>query len=85
MELKYLKQPLGDSEEIKKERLKEMLEDKVKNDDDKRPSCLMRWEESLMNCTSFSQVFVHLNTLDRSIMWDKSVQNVKCRICKRKG
>ena len=44
-----------------------------------------RWEESLLACTSFSQVFVHLNTLDQSITWSKSVLNARCRLCRRKG
>ena len=46
---------------------------------------LERWEESLLACTSFSQVFVHLNTLDQSITWSKSVLNARCRLCRRKG
>lgn len=94
LERKYIKPPLGETEETKKERLKEAIEatNKVngdaesKDDEEKKPStCLSRWEESLMKCTSLSQVFVHLNTLERSIMWDKSIQNVKCRLCRRKG
>lgn len=46
---------------------------------------LERWEESLLTCTNLSQVFVHLNTLDQSVAWSKSVLNARCRLCKRKG
>lgn len=72
-------------------------EEKDKDDDDnssnsstqeipsKQKTCLERWEESLMACTSLSQVFVHLNTLDGSITWSKSVLNARCRLCRRKG
>ena len=51
----------------------------------KQKTCLERWEESLLVCTNLSQVFVHLNTLDQSIAWSKSVLNARCRRCKRKG
>ena len=60
--------------------------EKLQEEEEKKPStCLSRWEESLLKCSNLSQIFIHLNTLDRSIIWDKSVQNVKCRLCKRKG
>merc|ERR1712173_81440 len=45
---------------------------------------LKKWEASLMACTNLSQLFVHLTTLDNSIVWSKSVMNTKCRICRRK-
>ena len=51
----------------------------------KQKTCLERWEESLLVCSNLSQVFVHLNTLDQSIAWSKSVLNARCRLCKRKG
>ena len=51
----------------------------------KQKTCLQRWEESLLACTNLSQVFVHLNTLDQSVAWSKSVLNARCRLCKRKG
>lgn len=54
-------------------------------DPQKQKTCLERWEESLMACTSLSQVFVHLNTLDGSVTWSKSVLNARCRLCRRKG
>lgn len=71
-------------------------DDKKDDDDDNSSSastqeipakktCLERWEESLMACSSLAQVFVHLNTLDGSITWSKSVLNARCRLCRRKG
>merc|ERR1712173_243755 len=39
---------------------------------------------SLMSSTSYAQLFVHLTTLDSSIIWSKSILNTKCRICRRK-
>lgn len=51
----------------------------------KEVTCLERWEASLNAATNLSQIFIHLNTLDRSVMWDKSVLNARCRICRKKG
>jgi bromodomain adjacent to zinc finger domain protein 1A len=51
----------------------------------KQYSTLFHWEKSLMNCTTLSQIFIHLQTLDESIAWSKSALNAKCRICKKKG
>lgn len=32
-----------------------------------------------------SQVFVHLSSLEHSILWSRSILNARCRICRRKG
>ena len=54
--------------------MKEVMETNTEGDEDKKGSqCLTRWEESLSKCTSFAQIFIHLDTLDRSILWDKSI------------
>lgn len=44
-----------------------------------------RWRESLLACTSLSQVFLHLSTLERSVAWAKSILNTRCKVCRRKG
>uniref|UniRef100_A0A8C1GGN3 Bromodomain adjacent to zinc finger domain protein 1A n=1 Tax=Cyprinus carpio TaxID=7962 RepID=A0A8C1GGN3_CYPCA len=44
-----------------------------------------RWRESLLACSSLSQVFLHLSTLERSIVWAKSILNTRCKVCRRKG
>lgn len=90
---KKMKEAEGDGEEAK---AKEGDQTKGENKDDssssssddepvKQKTCLERWEESLLACTNLSQVFVHLNTLDQSVAWSKSVLNARCRLCKRKG
>ncbi|XP_076283321.1 ATP-dependent chromatin assembly factor large subunit isoform X3 [Lasioglossum baleicum] len=43
-----------------------------------------RWEQSLLASTSWSQLFLHLNTLENSISWAKSVLNAQCYICRRR-
>lgn len=45
---------------------------------------LTNWERSLAASTTLSQVFVHLQTLDESIAWSKSVLNARCCVCKKK-
>jgi bromodomain adjacent to zinc finger domain protein 1A len=50
-----------------------------------RYQTLQNWEKSLMNCTTLSQLFIHLQTLDESIAWSKSALNARCRLCRRKG
>lgn len=73
--------------------------DDTENDDDKTDvvvssssqknkkgkSLFERWEESLTNCTSFPQIFLHLSSLEKSIIWSKSALHARCRICRRRG
>lgn len=47
--------------------------------------CLEQWRASLSSCVSLSQISIHLSTLERSILWRKSVLNASCRLCRRKG
>ena len=46
---------------------------------------LQNWEKSLMSCATYSQVFLHLQGLDESIAWSKSILNACCRLCWRKS
>ncbi len=79
---KYFKPPLGEDEKEKKKRLKEEekrkkereeeeAEDKEKSDLPKILTPLEHWENSLMECTSYAQLFIHLTTLENSITWSK--------------
>ncbi|PWA29760.1 hypothetical protein CCH79_00007745 [Gambusia affinis] len=36
-------------------------------------------------CVESIQVFVHLSSLERSVLWSRSVLNARCRVCRRKG
>ncbi|XP_022096369.1 bromodomain adjacent to zinc finger domain protein 1A-like [Acanthaster planci] len=98
IDAKYLKAPLGVEDTgryagiRKSKRMQEKLEGKKEesgdeDEDDKKPrkTCRECWEESLMAVTSLSQIFLHLSTLERSIIWAKSILNARCRICRRKG
>ncbi|CAB0031229.1 unnamed protein product [Trichogramma brassicae] len=66
---KYLKKPLGSEEKDKKNATEEAID---------------RWQQSLMASTSWSQLFVHLNTLDNSIQWSRSALNAQCRVCRKR-
>merc|ERR1719300_2249436 len=95
---RYLKQPLGEDEKEKKKRLKkeeearkkkeETQEDDDMEEDEVEAKVVMtpyrKWEKSLMACTTLGQLFIHLTTLDNSIVWSKSIMNTKCKICRRK-
>lgn len=69
VEQKYLHRPLGPDQKDKKWSGEEARE---------------RWEQSLMASTSWSQLFLHLSTLENSVAWDKSALNAQCRICRRR-
>ncbi|RWS15810.1 Bromodomain adjacent to zinc finger domain protein 1A-like protein [Dinothrombium tinctorium] len=43
-----------------------------------------RWQKSLQSCTSVSQLFLHLNILNKSVLWSKSATRASCTICKRR-
>ena len=80
IEKKYLLSPLGTAVDMKKKG-KEMRKNGVSG----LPVCLEQWRASLLKATTFSQVSVHLSTLERSVAWSKSIMNVRCRFCRRKG
>uniref|UniRef100_A0A8C1CI53 Bromodomain adjacent to zinc finger domain protein 1A n=1 Tax=Cyprinus carpio carpio TaxID=630221 RepID=A0A8C1CI53_CYPCA len=95
IERKFLKAPLGDEDTKKDQKLKK--KDKKKDDDQSSEkddgsesgrqvkTVQERWRESLLACSSLSQVFLHLSTLERSIVWAKSILNTRCKVCRRKG
>lgn len=95
VEKRFLRNPLGDNAKTpEKQRRKPANKqpngglanhDEESNDSSSATnSILHNWEKSLMNCTTLSQLFIHLQSLDESIAWSKSVLNAKCRVCKRK-
>ncbi|XP_062252895.1 bromodomain adjacent to zinc finger domain protein 1A isoform X2 [Platichthys flesus] len=92
IERRFLKSPLGEEESKKDQKMKKNKkkdEDQASEDgsDSGRvvKTVLERWRESLQSCSSLSQVFVHLSSLERSVLWSRSVLNARCRICRRKG
>ncbi|XP_075700265.1 bromodomain adjacent to zinc finger domain protein 1A isoform X2 [Rhinoderma darwinii] len=99
VERKYLKAPLGDAEDNKKNsKLDKKKDDKKRKDEDQtserddasdngrvQRTVLDRWRESLLSSSSLSQIFLHLSTLDHSILWSRSIRNARCKVCRKKG
>ncbi|XP_075007772.1 bromodomain adjacent to zinc finger domain protein 1A isoform X1 [Calonectris borealis] len=95
IERRFLKAPLGDAEDDKRnhwgDKKRKKVEDKTSQRDDASDggrsykTVLDRWRESLLSSTSLSQVFLHLSTLDRSVIWSKSILNARCKVCRKKG
>ncbi|XP_075469998.1 bromodomain adjacent to zinc finger domain protein 1A isoform X2 [Ascaphus truei] len=100
VERKFMKVPLGDAEDTKRDQKtdKKKKEDKKKKDEDQtserddasdsgrvQRTVLERWRESLLSSGSLSQIFLHLSTLDRSILWSRSILNARCKLCRKKG
>nr|XP_057946154.1 LOW QUALITY PROTEIN: bromodomain adjacent to zinc finger domain protein 1A-like [Doryrhamphus excisus] len=92
IERRFLKAPLGEEDSKKEQKTKKSKkkdEDQASDDgsDSIRlvKSVLERWRESLLSSSSLSQVFVHLSSLERSVLWSRSVLNARCRLCRRKG
>ena len=81
IEKKYLMPPLGTAVDTKKRQTRSSKKEEAVKETDLCPD---HWRESLAKSTSFSQIFVHLATLERAVMWSKSLLNVRCRICRRK-
>uniref|UniRef100_A0A8C7QS73 Bromodomain adjacent to zinc finger domain protein 1A n=2 Tax=Oncorhynchus mykiss TaxID=8022 RepID=A0A8C7QS73_ONCMY len=92
IERKFLKAPLGDedSKRDQKAKKKEKKDEDQHSEDGSDSGRLVktvqeRWRESLLGCSSMSQVFLHLSTLERSVIWAKSLLNARCKVCRRKG
>ncbi|XP_053143134.1 bromodomain adjacent to zinc finger domain protein 1A isoform X4 [Hemicordylus capensis] len=94
IERKFLKAPLGDAEENKRDQKgnkRRTREDQSSQKDDAsdggrlHKTVLDRWRESLISSGSLSQIFLHLSTLERSVIWSKSILNARCKMCRKKG
>lgn len=86
VEKRFMRVPLGDAQKTPEKKRGPKPSSTLEADESStNKSILLNWERSLMYCTSLSQLFVHLQTLDESIAWSKSVMNMKCRLCNCKG
>ncbi|XP_065354198.1 bromodomain adjacent to zinc finger domain protein 1A [Calliphora vicina] len=75
VEKRFLKEPFG----VQVVKDKDLLERKQQLAIDR----LRQWEVSLMESTSYSQVFLHLNVLYDCIMWARSTNKSNCMVCRR--
>lgn len=69
LDVRYLRQPLGSKKKLKAKK-------KVPSD------LLEKWQQSLIQSSSYSQIFLHYATFDNCVIWAKSVLCTKCRICR---
>uniref|UniRef100_A0A1I8NLV6 Bromodomain adjacent to zinc finger domain protein 1A n=1 Tax=Stomoxys calcitrans TaxID=35570 RepID=A0A1I8NLV6_STOCA len=76
IERRFMKEPFGVPSNVKD---KETLERKQQQCTNR----LRQWEVSLMESTSYSQVFLHLNLLHDCIMWTRSTNKSNCVVCRR--
>ncbi|XP_039947514.1 bromodomain adjacent to zinc finger domain protein 1A [Bactrocera tryoni] len=77
IERRFIKEPFGAP--LKDIKDKEIFERKVK----RGAIRLKQWEMSLMESTSYSQVFLHLNVLHDCILWARSTNKSLCQVCRR--
>ncbi|XP_063295772.1 bromodomain adjacent to zinc finger domain protein 1A [Pelobates fuscus] len=92
VERRFLKAPLGDAEDTKRDKKSAKKKDEEQTEKDDacdggriQRTVLDRWRESLLSSGSLSQIFLHLSTLDRSILWSRSILNARCKVCRKKG
>ncbi|XP_014676172.1 PREDICTED: bromodomain adjacent to zinc finger domain protein 1A-like [Priapulus caudatus] len=85
VEPRYLKPPLGGDDSRKQKQKKLVEEGEGDAVVSAQTDLFQRWQESLLEATSLARVFLHLATLDSSIIWSKSVLNARCRLCRRKS
>ncbi|CAC5416852.1 unnamed protein product [Mytilus coruscus] len=45
---------------------------------------VVNWREAVKNCPTMSRLHVLMGMLDSCIKWEKSAENVKCKICRKK-
>ncbi|KAL7727351.1 hypothetical protein ACLKA6_003010 [Drosophila palustris] len=71
---RFMKEPFGMNmkRESKQENLKLICEAR-----------LQQWEVSLMESTSYAQIFLHLNVLNDCILWRRSTNKSLCKVCRR--
>jgi bromodomain adjacent to zinc finger domain protein 1A len=78
IETKFIRQPFGPKKELKdKNAMNKALFYCKKR--------ILKWENSLMNSTNLSQIFLHYNILHDAISWSKSAQKMGCMVCRRKN
>ncbi|ALC46588.1 Acf1 [Drosophila busckii] len=67
---RFLKEPFGSQKKDSAEQSKSEVR-------------LQHWETSMMQCTSYAQVFLHLNVLNDCILWKRSTNKSLCKVCRR--
>ncbi|RUS86394.1 hypothetical protein EGW08_005844 [Elysia chlorotica] len=77
----------GEESEEEEEDTKENGEegdDKPKEKEHKREKAVREWKEAIETCQTMSRLHVLMAILDSCIKWEKSAENAKCKICRKK-
>ncbi|XP_021346334.1 tyrosine-protein kinase BAZ1B-like isoform X2 [Mizuhopecten yessoensis] len=80
MGLKKKKTKVTEVTEVKEE--KEAEEDE---EEEKEIAGIVEWREAVESASTLSRLHVLMAILDNSIKWEKSAENAKCKICRKKG
>ncbi|XP_060064510.1 tyrosine-protein kinase BAZ1B-like [Ylistrum balloti] len=86
---KFLQGIMG--ERKKKAKVTEMTEVKEEKEveeneeEEKEIAGIVEWREAVESASTLSRLHVLMGILDNSIKWEKSAENAKCKICRKKG
>ncbi|KAJ8298926.1 hypothetical protein KUTeg_022986 [Tegillarca granosa] len=70
--------------EVKEEDHEEEEEDEEEEEKEIIAKGILNWREAVENASTYSRLHVLLGVLDACIKWEKSAENAKCKICRRK-
>ncbi|ELT91900.1 hypothetical protein CAPTEDRAFT_216422 [Capitella teleta] len=45
----------------------------------------VRWVEAVKSCTTWSRLHLLMSVMESCMKWEKSAENAKCKICRKKG
>ncbi|XP_033752647.1 tyrosine-protein kinase BAZ1B-like isoform X2 [Pecten maximus] len=65
--------------------VKEEKEAEENEEEEKEIKGIVEWREAVESATTLSRLHVLMGILDNSIKWEKSAENAKCKICRKKG
>ncbi|KAL3841380.1 hypothetical protein ACJMK2_019534 [Sinanodonta woodiana] len=73
--------------EVKEEQVEDEEEDKEEEEETelKVVKGIAAWREAVEKCSTLSRLHTLLGILDSSIKWEKSAENAKCKICRKKS
>ncbi|XP_071955362.1 tyrosine-protein kinase BAZ1B-like [Antedon mediterranea] len=68
-----------------KVRLEENDSDDPESDEPKVPEKILKWRDAVESATTLSRLHVLLGIFESSVKWEKSAENAKCKICRKKS
>ncbi|XP_077978529.1 LOW QUALITY PROTEIN: tyrosine-protein kinase BAZ1B-like [Glandiceps talaboti] len=62
-----------------------MEQEEAEEEDKAVSKSVLKWQEAIQDCPTMSRLHVLLGIMDSCIKWEKSAENAKCKICRKKG